>query len=160
MIRGTVLFDIPIYRTDEEAFYADQDRRIDERVRTAVEGGAERQWAEHLASRAEQAHGWPFNEIVGWVRLYVDGDVVKAYLWWSAAQRFNRNFRLGTLYEGDKVLEFWPGDETNEEIVSELRGQFVDESRTQPIKRYHMDLTLFDRLAPFVDWRGLLQLRD
>jgi hypothetical protein len=160
MIRGTVLFDIPVYRTDEQTFYADQRRRIDERVRKAVEHGAERRWAEHVASGAEQAHGWPFNEVVGWVRLYVDGDVAKADLWWSNAKRFNRNFHLGTLYESHKVLEFWPRNETNEEIASELRRQLVDASRRKSIKRYHMDLTLFDTLSPFVDWRRLLQLRD
>ena len=99
-----------------------------------------------------------YNDVAAWVYLYVDQWVVVSEAFERDARRItvrgtNRPFR----YVG-KVAEVRVNDGlTSEEIAADLRAWLTESLALHFVSaKRHPDLTAFDRLSPFIDWRGVL----
>jgi hypothetical protein len=73
-------------------------------------GGWGRQTA--LAQRIERPHGWQYNEVIAWIRVKADADVIKGYAWDVQQRRFQRGFTAFPFEGGvtSKVIEMWFDD--------------------------------------------------
>lgn len=121
---------------------------------------------EHHVALRRQTTGYdipyPYNQVVGWVRVECDGHgVVKAYAYRVSQKRVTRRFRASkATYDWvGKVIECWFHDETSETIAAKLRDELIGlTKRGRAFPGRYVDLEAFDTLAAHVDWRGLLGL--
>ncbi len=164
-------FEIAFYRITHEAWLDDVTRRVSTRVAAALaaypDPEAERPRQMILAEQIERPHPWQYNEVVGWVRLLWDGPgpVIKGYLSRVGRERYRRGFRpypFGLGYPINKVLEVWlAANASDTEIYRRLRAELLGLTRSDgPLPGRSADLRSFDAIAPYVQWRELIQLPD
>jgi hypothetical protein len=165
------IFDIPVYRTTKAAWDKEWEAR-----RAKLEAAYKRNRPEghkddmrgfaSFASLNDRATGYDiprkFNQVAAWVRLIWNGPgpVIKGYAYRRRAERIQRMttapFDEG-LYSNDKVVECWFfDDQSSEEMAAELRADLVAMGREQFPRGRSVDLTIFDNLAPYIDWRSLV----
>ena len=160
------LFEIAIYRVTPEKWHADIDARValhrEAYFRQVPEGYVpppdvilhhEGLWAATSGASVP----YPYNEVVGWVRLDADDPGhIKGDAWRTRQNRVRRNFC--PQYEAiGRVLETLVlGDETCDEIVRDLREQLVGLTRGREVfQALYIDLEAFDTVAPLLDWPTL-----
>jgi hypothetical protein len=75
------IFEIAVYRVSEDDWLDDIERRIEHRKATLRrDPDADEADLKHAESM-ERRPGWQYNEVVAWIRIKVDGDMLKAYSW-------------------------------------------------------------------------------
>ena len=159
------IFDIPIYLRPESRYYTDLETattRFLRKMFPSVESPRERfpRQCESIATDFHKTFGgpWDFNQVVGWLRLYVERSAVGGHLWWVDAKRLQTRMRK-TFYlvSPSNVLATWikPEDQSGK-IFAETLAQIESLSRQRSYNGRFFDLTAFRNLGPFVDWRGLL----
>jgi hypothetical protein len=179
----TYIFEVAVYRVAPDAWAADTTRRVEAREEAYLAAwfdyGKEpsannRMRANSIARYIERPYGWQYNEVIGWVRLLWDGPgpVIKGYLWQvgkktveggEARRRYQRGFIPFPFVYGEpiyKVVEEWfDASQTDSEIYEQLRAglmRIVDRNGDLPGR--HIDLRIFDAVAPYLRWHELLNL--
>jgi len=93
-MRNKYIFDIPVYRKSHGEFDAEIDIAVDKRVEHIVSHDPQRRRLDqetrqrlHHAVIAESGGPWQFNQIVGWLRLFVEGDKIGCHPWRASKQQ-------------------------------------------------------------------------
>jgi hypothetical protein len=159
------ILELPVYRCTEEQYYREQDAN---HKSAAQEYARILQWAGHTPeSAAEQmkafeirwkTYPWDFNEVIGWVRLYVRTGSIGAVLY-SVKTKISKNMsRKKFEWDSYKFIELPIAEgETSAEIFNDLRKSIITEThRTFKGKRY-IDTGVLDVVGPHLDWAVLTQ---
>ena len=156
---GLWIFEIAVYRVSEDDWLDDIERRIERHKATLRrDPDADEADLKHAESM-ERRPGWQYNEVVAWIRIKVDGDMLKAYSWRVPRQRFQRGFTPFPFEGGmeSKLFELWRDDfEDSSEVYARLRSELVvliDRGHTHAGR--HLDLRVFDAIGPYIDWLAL-----
>lgn len=158
------IFDLPIYRKTKDDFDAEIETHIAKRIEWIISHDPEQRPLGHevvLRVRhsiiAEFGGTWQFNQIVGWLRLYVEGNTVGCHLWW-VDRRINRRMRNKHLYlqSPSDILHARLTNESSMKIYEKLLLRLKELSEGTPYKNRYLDLDVFQRIGPLIDWRKLL----
>jgi hypothetical protein len=164
----TFIFDIPIYRVDEASYYTDRDSYVDECLHEHPElSRSEREvWYDanpELRIRDSDYHQrqyggpWRFNDVIGYLRLYLNGYQVRGQLWYVDVKRISRNPRHKRLFCKNSSfgvpVDISP-DSSNRDIFDHIM-QYVDSVRPR-LKNRVMDVALFETVGPHIDWKSLI----
>jgi hypothetical protein len=161
------IFEVAIYRVSEDAWLDDVARRVNRRVDAELNRWPEDQRdqqrlrASITAQRIERPYGWEHNEVVAWIRIKADPNVIKAYAWRVQQERFRRGFTPFP-FEGDvassKVFEIWVDQtDSNLDIYTRLREELTAlTGPTRAFAGHHLDLRVFDAIGRHVNWRVVL----
>jgi hypothetical protein len=90
------MFDLAVYRCTQAKYETARHQTTAKRMERS---GLSRERSPDSYRNAEEAfcdsYGgpWEFNEIVGWIRLYVRASHVGAHLWWVDAKRLQPKMR-------------------------------------------------------------------
>jgi len=164
-MRDQYIFDIPVYRKTHEEFNTEINRELAKRVERIVSCDPQRRplnretyGRQKDAVIAESGGPWQFNQIVGWLRLFAEGDKIGCHLWWVNAKRLNRRmqkkrFQLQTFSD---VLGGGCRNKYSNEIYDILLKRLIEEAAEPQYKKRYIDLNVFRRVGPFIDWRGML----
>jgi hypothetical protein len=158
---GTLLFDIPVYRTSRHNWQQERDdalRRDGVDPQTHDEKLVRWRHFQH-----DQYGDYQYNQIMGWVQVRHVGPMghIKMYLVRVAAKRVVRDFRQGRFAERGKLTEFHAGyGNSSAEIASMIRRELLLLTKARgPLRGRVLDLDTFDALAPAIDFHGLLGVR-
>jgi len=159
------LFELPIYRVSESSYCAEFGRHLErfwddtERMhgRTRQELFSDDQRALIQEQQWREFGGpWRYNQVVGWVRLFVLGFQIRGECWMVTAQRLTRRGRREYRYPGHAFTlncsERMSSDQIRDAVFVEL-ADFQKERRNG---RNVLDLSCFENAARHMDWRELL----
>lgn len=155
------IFDLAVYRRTEEEYYADRDQSTARRLDAS---GLSRERSPDSYRNAEEAfkdsYGgpWEFNQVVGWIRLYVEASHVGAHLWWVNAKRLQSKMRK-TFYlttPSNILATSFPPGVVSAEIFSDTLTHLEKLAKEKPLKGRYLDLGTFRNIGPFINWRELL----
>ncbi len=164
-MRDQYIFDIPVYRTTKDDFDLEIERQLAKRIdwiKSSLPSGAslsrEVQDREFHSVIADSGGPWEFNQVVGWLRIFAEGHTIGCHQWWVDAKRLNRRMRNKRLYltTYSDVLGAWFPRETSAEIFDTLLDRLMKIAVGRRYKNRYVDLDVFRRVGPFIDWRGLL----
>lgn len=86
-------FDIPIYRCTIDKHTDELDKEKQKHLQHLVDlhgpevkDSRSYEWAEHYFDR-ERWYPWRYNEIIGWIRLYILGPQIRGELWFLKAKK-------------------------------------------------------------------------
>ena len=155
MVRVKYIYDVAVYRLREADYYAQRDAHV-EQVLGANRATPEADSA--FRAHVEKSYGgpWRFNEIVGYIRLFLLGSQVRGEYFRVDARRIVRTRRKTLWLVAHKLApeQEIPSGATSAQVLAAIR-QYLDMCGKE-IPGRHMDLATFDAIAPHVDWRSLL----
>jgi hypothetical protein len=100
----------------------------------------------------EKWYSWKYNEIVGYLNLYIMGSQFRGDIWFICNQRINKGiikkkFRLlGKTFEKEI-----PRLRSSTEIFEFIIETLIQHNKSE-YKKYHFDLKTFKVIGQFVDW--------
>jgi hypothetical protein len=160
--------DLPIYRLPEDEYYKKRSLYIESMVKKWCYQDTpsspliakrlaqnEQDFREHCAYK--YGGNWKYNEVIGYLRLYLLGSQVRAEYWRVNAKRIVRTRK--------KQFEYWdwklapetelPTKGSNNEIYLAIL-EHVEDCRKGLKKRY-LDTEQLTTIGPYVDWRALFE---
>jgi len=164
IMRNQYIFDIPIYRKTKDDFDAEIETHVTKRIKEIISCDPEERPLDHQVIQrlhqsiiADFGGTWQFNQIVGWLRLYVEGNNVGCHLWW-VDKRINRRMRNKRLYlqSPSDILHARFTKESSRKIYEKLLLRLIELSEGTTYKNRYLDLDVFQRIGPLIDWRKLL----
>ena len=164
-MRDQYIFDIPIYRIGSDGFNSEVDRAVAKRVEWIVSHDPQRRPLDRETTDRqkhsvikESGGPWQFNHVVGWLRLFAEGNTVGCHPWWVDAKRLTRKMKRKHLYlttYSDVLGAYFPS-ETSIEIHQSLLERLTEMADRSPYKKRFVDLDVFQRTGPYIDWRRML----
>jgi len=158
-------FELSVYRVSESAYYSEFDRHLErfwdetERMhgRTRQELFPDDQRALIQEQQLREFGGsWRYNQVVGWVRLFVLGSQIRGECWMVTAERLMRRGRREYRYPGQAFTlncsRRMSANQIRDAVFVELAG-FQKECRNG---RCVLDLSSFENAARYMNWRGML----
>jgi len=164
-MRDQYIFDIPIYRKTKDDFNNEIKTSLGSRVGWIISHDLDRrplknETYDRLKDSVIRESGgpWQFNQIIGWLRLFVEGNTIGGHFWWIDAKRLNRKIRYKRLYltTPSDVLQAWFPKESSTEIFDKLLNDLTTMAKEPKYKKHYFDLDVFRRIGPFIDWRDLI----
>jgi len=164
----TFIFDVPIYRIEEASYYADRKSYVDAHLYEHPEQSrSEREafYREYPDKKIrdsdyhQRQYGgpWRFNDVIGYIRLYLDGYQVRGQLWYVNVKRVLRKPRHKRLFCKNTRFGI-PCDispqSSNREIFNQIM-QYLDSVRPR-FKNRFIDSALLETVGPYVDWKSLI----
>lgn len=98
---------------------------------------------------------WNYNEIVGYLNLYIMGTQFRADSWFITKKRINKGIIKKTFKQSGKEFEKQiPRGSTSSDIFGFILKQ-LSELNSKSYKGFHFDLRTFKVIGSFVDWKVL-----
>jgi hypothetical protein len=153
-------FDIPIYRCPIEVHTVEmakaKKKYLDYYKRPQINASKDQLAAFGHRWDAESWSSWHFNEVIGWVRLYVRWDEIMGDLWEITAPHPQLGTKKVFKCGGDYFKLRPEKDASSAEISDLLRGRVQYIQKLPRMKKRHFDFEEFDEIRRFVDWRALI----
>jgi hypothetical protein len=153
------LFDLPVYRLPEDAYYRERDAYIEDYIQAA--GGHDRDpdVITRIRSHGAELFGgpWQYNEIMSFVRLHFDGSQILGHYYAPNAKRVVKSRRKVFWYQTHKLApEIDIGFDPTSDKIFALIKQYVDACRRELPRRWIDDEQLM-HVGPYVDWKSLYE---
>lgn len=159
-------FDLPVYRLERDRYYKEREKYVDDLV-FQVGSPDEAYFRErHKVNPREndtirdlfgvQYGGcWEFNEIIGYVRLHFLGNQVRGEYFTILRKRIRKTRTRQFAYSTWKLApEVHIAEPYSSDDVSRAVAEYIDDCRRE-LPRRHIDTSVFDALAPHIDWGAL-----
>lgn len=164
-MRDKYIFDIPVYRKSPGEFDTEINTAMEKRVEHIVSHDPERRRLDRETHQrvshaviAESGGPWQFNQIVGWLRLLVDGGKIGCHPWWLDSKRLSGRMKHKRYYlqTPSDILGIRLRNESADEIFDILLKRLSKKAEEPPCKNHYVDLDIFCRIGPFINWREML----
>lgn len=161
MHSGYHLFSIPIYSTSKREFDKKLNRYLslkDKQLPDCTE--TERaQIKADLFAHFRPRNIWIYNQIIGYIRVFLDHPDIFFEVYMPLQRERYRLFSNRKSYCDNwhaNGLHFNIVDKTNDLIRNEIREWLIDISRREKIKNRYIDITVFENIAKYIDFRTLI----
>ena len=102
-------------------------------------------------------YSWKYNEIIGYLNLYILGSQFRADVWMVKKCRHYAGItKKKFLYCGKAFEKQIPRGYTSSEIFKFMIDQLLY-INSKDYKRRHFDLRAFKAAGRFIDWNGLIE---
>jgi hypothetical protein len=164
-MRDFYVFDIPIYWCSKDTYEAKQDAAAEKQLIRCFESmgiprESQRDNCDRIKGHAHEVFGgpWQFNQIVGWLRLFTEGNGLGGHLWMVNAKRMSRTMkkRFYLRSASNALSGFFPPNCANDEIFKITLESIEILARSDWLTSRYFDLNTFKRIGPFVEWRQLV----
>lgn len=165
MTSARFFFEVPLYWCDQGKFETKYTQDLEVHMGTFA-GGADTK-GEHLPRSAiagiKERFGkgyvapWRYNQVVGWIRLFVTGPQIRGDLWLCSNQRYSRRMNRKHITLTGKAFELhcWP-HQSSQEIAHLVRTEIVSSVRRTRNGQLTPDLECFDNMSSSLNWCQLV----
>ncbi|MCZ7543735.1 MAG: hypothetical protein M5R40_09440 [Anaerolineae bacterium] len=161
---GKALFEIPIYRCTPHFFFTqfekDKQKHLGELF---LRSGIPREQAPDTYAgselRFEDQYGgpWQYNQVVGWLQLYVLGSQIRGEIWFVDAERIRRKMRNKRFCHYGKAFELdVEPEDTSAKIYEGVLSELKQLEEEKPFKGRYLDLEALCNIGPLINWRELV----
>jgi hypothetical protein len=100
---------------------------------------------------------WRYNQLVGFVRLFILGTQVRGDLCMVNARRYGRNLARKQFAMTGKAFESWTtAADSNTAIFERIESELEAVFTTPRNRTLRMDLEAFRQIAAHLDFRGMI----
>ena len=160
MVLRKVIFSIPIYFCS----HADFSKRI-ERKKKEFDAKQKCSYAFKRYGIVQEfrtiERSWEYNQIIGWIEIYVNGTTLKADYWLIDASRITFNASRKCFEYRSKLADVSiTYNKSNEEIVEDIKNFFracQKGTYSKKFKKYYIDIAQLYEWLGFLDIKALIQ---
>ncbi len=152
-----VFFEIPIYRISNKK-YLEEMNSMREKYYSNYPGVKEGIYFESFKNLIEQQHWYPwrYNEVIGYLNLYIFGSQFRIDYWLVSNQRINKGIRKKKFVYWGKTYEATIRKNKNSaEIFEWILEQLEKLQNERRFKKRYFDLRTFKVVGKFIDWQTL-----
>ena len=170
-MHGKEILTLPIYRKNSSDFQKETDElkvkyinKIKElqiqsghwQNMSKIEKDKEFDYWGNKFDYSNNAKGWKYNDIIGYISINAGSHKIKCYYWFVNFKRFDRrSIRKVFIYSG-KIIDFDVfRDDTLTSIAQKLSQRLHGVQSIKPFKKYYIDLEHFDYISNYIDWVSL-----
>jgi hypothetical protein len=153
-------FEIPIYRCDPDTHTKEMSDKEIEFTREEWKDTAPISYQNMINHFHESVwYPWKFNEVIGWLCLYIMGSQVRGEYYFDTAKRINKGIRIKKFkYVGKAFEHSLKFSLTSQEIFNEIILELEKLNfRRKPLKKRYIDLETFKTVGQFIDWKTLTE---
>ena len=134
-----IFFDIPIYRCSKSMHSTYM--KIEEQKFASSDNFNTYRW-----------YSWKYNEIIGYLNLYIFGSQFRSDIWIIDKKRINKGIiKKKFKFLGKMVEKEIPRNKSSNEIFEFIIESIVQLNKKE-YKKYHFDLKALKVIGQFVDW--------
>jgi hypothetical protein len=112
----------------------------------------EQKWASPDNFQRFKWYAWKYNDIIGYLNLYIMGTQFRSDIWLIDKQRINKGIIKKKFILHGKILEkMVPLNRSSTEIFEFIINSLTELNK-RDYKKYHFDLSTFKVAGQFVDW--------
>lgn len=147
-------FEIPIYRCTFEKHSEDMEKKYQEFASKCYM--IDKKDIDYFFSQLNICYPWKYNEIIGYLNLYILGNQLRIDYWKVNKKRYNKGITLKKYKFVGKALEAVIPEKLNSiEIMNFINTELLNLSNAE-FKKYHFDLETFTNISNFVNWKELI----
>ena len=159
-------FEIPVYICEEDAYCREREKAKQKFLENLYVkcNGISREQAPDIYPNAEYffeydyGGAWRYNQVIGWIRLYVLDWQIRGEIWFVKATRIRRNMRKKRYYWFGKAFELWFYDQDSSAEIYEEIYHTLEQLRDElPFKKRYIDIEASYNIGQHVDWHGLIR---
>lgn len=179
MLGNLYISNLPVYRLDQDSYNSELDRFVSDemegkgrgitpKVRKLLQESVSGFYSRNPCQKvlAEEnlfdifGGAWLFNEIIGYVRLFLFEGKISSELWWQKSLRIRKTRNKLIYYRNDVDFGSWEFDvdSSSEELSKMIRGYTNHLKKTLVLKRYHLDDSIFSVICSHLDWKKLVSI--
>lgn len=156
---------LPVYRLAEKKYYSQREQFIEKTIFGGPDGDFKKQHAKdepqwyamykaHLCTTYGGA--WSFNEIIGYIELYIMGDQIRGSYWQDDKKRFSKSRRKQFIYKTHKLAPeiSFPRKASSEDIYHTIL-EYIDNCQVYLKERY-IDRSNLMNMGKYVNWRAMV----
>ncbi|MNW47834.1 hypothetical protein D3C74_251780 [compost metagenome] len=151
MRKDIQIIEIPVYRITRSAFRKETDRLVNSAV-------GDIDVSEDIRQSIRNNYNYPYlyNEVVGWIRVFVDSIQIRGEYYFIRTKKVRRGFKKDYRF-GGKAFEMatFKSQDSNEIYVSVLK-KLKTLALERPFTRRVIDLESFQNIGQYLDWRRLI----
>ena len=153
-MKDFVFFEIPIYRCSIESHTKDVEKDYQKFAENCYLMNKK---DIQLFYYSKIWNPWKYNEIIGYLNLYILGSQIRIDHWKVDKERYNKGITLKPYKYFGKCLEAnVPRNLNSIEIFEFIKLKLIDLNKTEFKNRY-FDLEAFSRIGNFVNWKELIE---
>lgn len=160
IIQEKYFFEIAVYKSKKDVYNSEMERERQEYLSKLM---ASRDEAPDSYAFAEKWFDeknwcpWRYNQIIGWLRLYILRAQVRAEYFFIDAKRITRRMKHKRfLWCGTAFELHIDASSSSPTIYADVCKALERLREKHPFKKGHIDLEAFYQLGPFVSWRELV----
>ena len=151
-------FEIPVYRCKIEKHTMEMKKRESEFDNHEIKETAPISY-QNLKNHFHKTiwYPWRYNEVIGWVCLYILGNQIRADYYFITAKRIGKGIRKKRFQYFGKAFEHsLSRNLSSKEIFQEIINQLENLTKNEfPFKGRYIDISTFKTMGEFVDWKSL-----
>ncbi|CAJ1825802.1 hypothetical protein KLNKPBOH_01690 [Aeromonas veronii] len=165
LLKKIIITTLPVYRLNEERYYTQRQEFVEKTIFGGPDGAFKRQYAKedpqwystfktHLCDVYGGA--WNFNEIIGYIELYIIGNQVRGSYWQDNKRRFSKSRRKQFIYKTHKLMPevSFSRRASSEDIYCTIL-EYIDNCQTY-LKGRHIDRSNLINMGKYVNWRTMV----
>lgn len=157
---GKPIFEIAIYRKSPNDLAKDLEKTYQNELLAINPYTDLTNYKEHAAfNYFWERHGqpYPYNQIIGWIILWARNDSILGEFYKVKAKKLTHNCRNYPFEWLGKAFDFPVFDsDTDHDIIKKIKIELKDLSKNGSFKGRFIDTQAFDNLAPYINWRRLI----
>lgn len=105
----------------------------------------------------EQGNPYSYNQVVGWLTLWVRKDSILGEYFKVTAKRLTHNCKKHPFEWKGEAFNFPILDkDANSDLIKRIKQELHQLSNNGVFKGRFIDTMAFDNLAPYIDWRKMI----
>lgn len=146
MLKTKDLFELPVYRLEEDKYNQLLCEHIDNKSPMSVEH-----------SRKSFGGDWQYNEIIGFLRFYVSGKrQIRCEYWETDAKSKVKSRKKQFVMTSDSYCTQNFNPSASNEDLKTVILECIDHCKEKLNKKWYVDEKLFKETFDYIDWSRLL----
>lgn len=164
MSLNKIIFEIPIYRITKDEFYKETEKK-----KNQLENELPK-LSEKTVNNLLNLYKYPYkyNEVVGYIELYVCGTQIRADYWYCTVpgqkrhkKRLNRGITKKEFFWFGKKLEIGINQSlSNDEIFKLIIDSLKNLNRQGIFQKRYFDIEQLLTIGKYIDWKGLIKDKE
>jgi hypothetical protein len=104
-----------------------------------------------------QGNPYPYNQVIGWLILWVRNDSILGEYYKVSAKRVTHNCRKHPFEWKGKAFDFPIFEkDVDSDVIKKIKQEIYQLSKNGVFKGRFIDTMAFDNLAPYIEWRKMI----
>lgn len=101
---------------------------------------------------------WEYNEVLGFIELYILGDQIRGTLYFVDSKKITKNIRNRKVVESGKLFELSTHNFSSSEIFNFLVHELEQaQSNNKKLKNRYIDFSGIIKIGNYIDWQRLVK---